>query len=145
MRISHLAFEKIKSFEGCRLRAYQDAAGVWTIGYGHTRDVRRGDQITQFTAEEYLRMDIAECVAQIETLGLELSLPQLDALVSFVFNLGIGRLRRSTLLRYIREGRSADAIKKQFRAWVYAGKPPRKLKGLVTRREWESNRFFEEY
>ena len=90
-------------------------------------------------------MDIAECVAQIETLGLELSLPQLDALVSFVFNLGIGRLRRSTLLRYIREGRSADAIKKQFRAWVYAGKPPRKLKGLVTRREWEANRFFEEY
>ena len=140
-----MAFEKIKSFEGCRLRAYQDAAGVWTIGYGHTRDVRRGDQITQFTAEEYLRMDIAEVVAQIETLGLELSLPQLDALVSFVFNLGIGRLRRSTLLRYIREGRSADAIKKQFRAWVYAGKPPKKLKGLVTRREWESNRFFEEY
>ena len=140
-----MAFEKIKSFEGCRLRAYQDAAGIWTIGYGHTRDVRRGDQITQFTAEEYLRMDIAEVVAQIETLGLELSLPQLDALVSFVFNLGIGRLRRSTLLRYIREGRSADAIKKQFRAWVYAGKPPRKLKGLVTRREWESNRFFEEY
>ena len=140
-----MAFEKIKSFEGCRLRAYQDAAGVWTIGYGHTRDVRRGDQITQFTAEEYLRMDIAECVAQIETLGLELSLPQLDALVSFVFNLGIGRLRRSTLLRYIREGRSADAIKKQFRAWVYAGKPPKKLKGLVTRREWEANRFFEEY
>ena len=140
-----MAFEKIKSFEGCRLRAYQDAAGVWTIGYGHTRDVRRGDQITQFTAEEYLRMDIAECVAQIDTLGLELTLPQLDALVSFVFNLGIGRLRRSTLLRYIREGRSADAIKKQFRAWVYAGKPPRKLKGLVTRREWEANRFFEEY
>ena len=140
-----MAFEKIKSFEGCRLRAYQDAAGIWTIGYGHTRDVRRGDQITQFTAEEYLRMDIAEVVAQIETLGLELSLPQLDALVSFVFNLGIGRLRRSTLLRYIREGRSADAIKKQFRAWLYAGKPPRKLKGLVTRREWESNRFFEEY
>ena len=145
MRNSHLAFEKIKSFEGCRLRAYQDAAGVWTIGYGHTRDVRRGDLITQFTAEEYLRMDIAECVAQIETLGLELSLPQLDALVSFVFNLGIGRLRRSTLLRYIREGRSADAIKKQFRAWVYAGKPPKKLKGLVTRRDWEANRFFEEY
>ena len=145
MRISHLAFEKIESFEGCRLRAYQDAAGVWTIGYGHTRDVRRGDQITQFTAEEYLRMDIAECVAQIDTLGLELTLPQLDALVSFVFNLGIGRLRRSTLLRYIREGRSADAIKQQFRAWVYAGKPPKKLKGLVTRRDWEANRFFEEY
>ena len=145
MQISELALEKIKAFEGCRLQAYQDAAEVWTIGYGHTRDVRRGDQITQFTAEEYLRMDIAECVAQIETLGLELTLPQLDALVSFVFNLGIGRLRRSTLLRYIREGRSADAIKKQFRAWVYAGKPPRKLKGLVTRREWEANRFFEEY
>ena len=145
MYISKLAFQKIKEFEGCKLQAYQDAAGVWTIGYGHTDKVMPGDRISQYYAEEYLRQDIEEAERQIGELGLTLTQGQLDALVSFVFNLGIGRLRRSTLLRYIREGRSADAIKKQFRAWVYAGKPPRKLKGLVTRREWEANRFFEEY
>ena len=80
--------------------------------------------------------------AQIDELGMSLSQPQLDALVSFVFNVGIGKFKESTLLRYIREGRSENDIKRQWRQWVYAGNPPRPLPGLIKRREWESIRFF---
>jgi lysozyme len=142
MQISELALEKIKAFEGCRLSAYRDAAGVLTIGYGHTRGVREGDKISQYWADEYLKEDIEAVEAQIEELGLTLSQPQLDALVSFVFNIGIGKFKESTLLRYIREGRSENDIKREWRRWVYAGNPPRTLPGLIKRREWESIRYF---
>ena len=66
MQISELALEKIKAFEGCRLQAYQDAAEVWTIGYGHTKKVKPGDKISQYWADEYLKEDIEEVEAQIE-------------------------------------------------------------------------------
>ena len=145
MQISELALEKIKAFEGCRLTAYQDAAGVWTIGYGHTKGVKPGDKISQYWADDCLRQDIEAVEAQIEKLDLTLSQPQLDALVSFVFNVGIGNLMKSTLLRFIREGRSENDIKRQWRQWVYAGNPPRPLPGLIKRREWESIRFFSVY
>lgn len=145
MQISELALEKIKAFEGCRLTAYQDAAGVWTIGYGHTKGVKPGDKISQYWADDCLRQDIEAVEAQIEKLDLTLSQPQLDALVSFVFNVGIGNLQNSTLLRYIREGRSENDIKRQWRQWVYAGNPPRPLPGLIKRREWESIRYFSVY
>ncbi len=145
MQISELALEKIKAFEGCRLTAYQDAAGVCTIGYGHTKGVKPGDKISQYWADDYLRKDIEAVEAQIEKLDLTLSQPQLDALVSFVFNVGIGNLQNSTLLRYIREGRSENDIKRQWRQWVYAGNPPRPLPGLIKRREWESIRYFSVY
>jgi lysozyme len=145
MQISELALEKIKAFEGCRLTAYQDAAGVWTIGYGHTKDVKPGDKISQYWADECLKKDIEAVEAQIEKLDLTLSQPQLDALVSFVFNIGIGKFKESTLLKWIREGRSENDIKKQWRQWVYAGNPPRPLPGLIKRREWESIRYFSVY
>ena len=129
MQISELALEKIKAFEGCRLQAYQDAAEVWTIGYGHTKKVKPGDKISQYWADEYLKEDIEEVEAQIEELGLTL-------------NIGIGKFKESTLLRYIREGRSENDIKREWRRWVYAGNPPRTLPGLIKRREWESIRYF---
>ena len=66
---------------------------------------------------------------------------QFDALVSFVFNLGIDRLKTSTLLKVIREGGSKNAIKREFKRWVHAG--GKQLKGLERRREWEAKRFFE--
>ena len=142
MQISELALQKIKDFEGCRLTAYQDAAGVWTIGYGHTKDVKPGDKISQYWADDCLQKDIEQVEAQIDELGLPLSQPQLDALMSFVFNVGIGKFKESTLLKYIRAGRSEDDIKWQWRRWIYAGNPARTLPGLIKRREWESIRFF---
>lgn len=127
--------------EGLRLEAYEDAAGVPTIGYGHTKDVRMGDRISEYWAKELLRDDIDEAERQVKELGVARNEAQLDALVSFVFNLGIGRLKESTLLRVIREGGSKADIKREFKRWVYAG--GKRLKGLELRREWESKRFFE--
>ena len=122
MFISELAIKKIKEFEGCKLQAYQDAAGVWTIGYGHTYNVREGDRISQWYADDMTQ-------------------EQLDAVVSFVFNLGIRRWQYSTLRRYIMLGKSKDKIRAEWMRWVHAG--GKRLAGLVKRRQWECNRFFE--
>ena len=141
MKTTERLLNQLMVMEGLRLEAYEDAAGVPTIGYGHTKDVRMGDRISEYWAKELLRNDIDEAEQQAKELGVARTEGQLDALTSFVFNLGIGRLKESTLLRVIREGGSKQQIRKEFKRWVYAG--GKKLPGLVTRREWEAKRFFE--
>ena len=132
---------KLMEFEGLRLNAYKDAAGVPTIGYGHTRQVRMGDRITAWYAKDLLTEDIAYFEDQVKALDVARSEGQLDALVSFAFNLGIDSLKKSTLLKVIREGGSKSQIKREFKRWVYAD--GKKLRGLEKRREWEAKRFFE--
>ena len=118
METSTLLFEKLKEFEGLRLEAYRDAAGVLTIGYGHTKEVREGDRISEYWARELLKEDIERATLQVLKLGVCRTQGQLDALVSFTFNLGFGRLRKSTLLKVIkRQGAAAD-IKREFKRWV---------------------------
>ena len=141
MKTTDILLEKLMEMEGLRLEAYQDAAGVPTIGYGHTKNVRMGDRISEYWAKELLREDIEEAEWQVKELRVAKTAGQLDALVSFVFNLGIGRLKSSTLLKVIREGGSMQQVKKEFKRWVYAG--GKQLPGLVKRREWEARRFFE--
>ena len=141
MTTTEILLQKVMEMEGCRLEAYQDTAGVPTIGYGHTKNVRMGDRISQYWAKEMLREDIEEAEWLVKELGVAKTEGQLDALVSFVFNLGIGRLNTSTLLKVIRNGGSMQQIKKEFKRWVYAG--GKQLPGLVKRREWEAKRFFE--
>ena len=127
--------------EGLSLEAYRDAAGVVTIGYGHTKDVEMGDKISPWWAKELLVNDIREVEEQVRALGVARTEAQLDALVSFAFNLGIGRLKNSTLLRFIREQRNMREIKREWNRWVFAG--GQRLKGLERRRAWEAKRFFE--
>ena len=127
--------------EGLSLEAYEDCAGVPTIGYGHTKDVKMGDRISKYWAKELLKDDVREVEQQVQALNVAQTQGQFDALVSFAFNLGIGRLKSSTLLKVIREGGSKNAIKKEFKRWVYAG--GKKLRGLELRREWEAKRFFD--
>ena len=141
MKTTDILLEKLIEMEGLRLEAYQDAAGVPTIGYGHTKNVRMGDRISEYWAKELLREDIEEAEWQVKELRVAKTEGQLDALVSFVFNLGIGRLKSSTLLKVIREGGSMQQVKKEFKRWVYGG--GKQLPGLVKRREWEARRFFE--
>lgn len=84
--------ELIKSFEGCRLKAYQDVAGIWTIGYGHTGNVRPGMSITQEQAETFLRADLKkfeQCINRC--VAVPLTQNMFDALVSFTYNVGTGR------------------------------------------------------
>ena len=142
MRVSDICFGKLKEFEGLRTEAYYDAAGVLTIGYGHTgHDVRPGDVISKYWAEHLLKADLYDVEKAVESLGVARTQGQFDALVSFVFNLGIGRLLHSTLLRVIRNGGSKSQIQREFKKWVYAG--GKRLRGLEKRREWEARRFFE--
>ncbi len=139
--VTDLLIHKLMEMEGLRLDAYVDAAGVWTIGYGHTKNVRQGDKISEYWAKELLMQDLAEVEKQVKALGVAKTQGQLDALVSFAFNLGIGNLKRSTLLKCIKEQRSMREIKRQFMRWVYADN--KILKGLQRRRAWEAKRFFE--
>ena len=145
MYITELAFKKIKEFEGCKLQAYQDAAGVWTIGYGHTYNVRQGDRISQWYADDMLREDLENVERQLMELHdpevLRMTQGQLDAVVSFVFNLGIKRWQYSTLRRLIMLKKPKEVIQKEWMRWVFAG--GKRLPGLVKRRQWECNRFFE--
>ena len=133
--------KKLMEMEGCRLTAYRDAAGVPTIGYGHTKGVRMGDRISPLWAKELLQMDVDETEREVRELGVARTEGQLDALTSFAFSVGIERLKFSTLLEVIRKGGSKQQIKKEFKRWVYAG--GKRLKGLELRREWEARRFFE--
>ena len=140
MKISDIAFNKIKEFEGLRTEAYLDAAGVLTIGYGHTgSDVLAGDRISEYYASELLREDVAKVEREVERMRVARTQGQFDALVSFAFNVGAERLRRSKLVGMIRQGRSYREIKAEFKRWVYAG--GRKLPGLERRREWEAEWF----
>jgi len=141
MITTEILLTKLMEFEGLRLEAYRDAAGVATIGYGHTHNVRMGDRITCWYAKDLLKEDIAYFEDQVRQLGVARTEGQLDALVSFAFNLGMRRLKESTLLHVVREGGSKEQIKREFKRWVYAD--GQLLKGLVKRREWEAKRFFE--
>ena len=141
MKTSDRLLTQLMMMEGLRLTAYRDAAGVLTIGYGHTRGVREGDRISPYWAQELLQMDIDEAEKAVKELHVARTPGQLDALVSLAFNIGVDRLKGSTLLKVIREGGSKAAITREFKRWVYAG--GRRLRGLELRREWEARRFFE--
>lgn len=141
MITTEILLVKLMEFEGLRLKAYKDAAGVPTIGYGHTHNVKMGDRITAWYAKDLLSEDIAYFEDKVKKLGVAKTEGQLDALVSFAFNLGFDRLARSTLLKVIRQGGSKSAIKREFKRWVYAD--GQKLQGLEKRREWEAKRFFD--
>ena len=142
MEASIVVIQKIKEFEGLRLEAYRDAAGVLTIGYGHTgADISPGDKISRYWADELLRDDVERFEAEVRRLKVARTQGQFDALLSFVYNLGTERLKSSTLLKTIRNGGSHAAIRREFMRWVYSG--GKRLSGLERRRKWEAKRFFE--
>lgn len=98
-KIGQAGLALIKQYEGCRLAAYRCAAGVWTIGYGHTAGVHSGMTITQAQADAYLQQDIAKFEGYVNNpayvpITANLNQNQFDALVSFAFNLGAGNLRK---------------------------------------------------
>lgn len=141
MKASQTLINAIKRFEGCRLEAYQDSAGVWTIGYGHTAGVKRGDRINTLQAEAFLRQDLTRFEAEASKVRSCTAQGRFDAVVDFMYNCGVANFNSSTLKKYIEAGRPAWECQEQFLRWVNAG--GRKLGGLVTRRIWEANRFAE--
>lgn len=139
MRTSQKGIDLIKKFEGCRLNSYRCPAGVWTIGYGHTKGVKEGGKITQAQAEDFLKEDLKIYERAVEgCVKVPLSQNQFDALVSFCYNCGGEALRTSTLLRLLNEGRYFEAAE-QFLRWNKAG--GKVLAGLTRRREEERELF----
>ena len=141
MEASDLLIKKITEFEGFSNTAYRCPAGKWTCGIGHTLGVTATTTCTRKEAEQWLKEDLAPVEAYVNTIEQVRTQGQYDALVDFAYNLGLGNLKSSTLLRKIKEGAPTGDIQEQFRRWVYAG--GKKLKGLVRRREWEAQRWAE--
>ena len=140
MKASIDAYELIKQFEGLRLEAYLCPAGIWTIGYGHTSGVSPNSFITIQEADEYLHRDVASIEMQLNKLNLILRQCQWDAIVSFVFNVGIGNFKSSTLLAKIRTNPDDNSIMDEFLRWVYAN--GKVMKGLQKRRLAEMKLYF---
>lgn len=139
LKISDNGLNLIKKFEGCRLKAYKDAVGVWTIGYGHTKGVYIGQTISMTQATEYLRQDCANAEKHVNSFNSKYHWTQneFDALVSFAFNIGsINQLTANGK-------RSKTEISNKFTQYSKAG--GRTLKGLLTRRKAEKALFDKDY
>lgn len=137
--ISQAGIDLIKSFEGCKLTAYQDSVGVWTIGYGHTGDVYPGMIITQEKAEELLRSDLKTAENAVNAKVIyPITQNMFDALVSLTFNIGSDAFGTSTLLKKLNQG-DINGAANEFDKWIYAGSKVQP--GLVRRRAAEKEMF----
>jgi len=140
------AAKVIAQFEGLELKAYQDSAGIWTIGYGNTRNpytglpIKQGDKITKKEALDWLRITTASVEADVKRLvKVPINTNQRLALASLVFNIGAGAFARSTLLRLLNSGADKAAVAAQFLRWNRAG--GKVIPGLTKRRKAESELF----
>ena len=132
----------IKTWEGCRLNAYKCPAGVWTIGYGHTEGVKAGMTITQQQADAMFDEEIEKFEKQVRPLVADVALTQnqYDSLVSLAYNIGVGALRKSTLLKKVKANPNDPTIRTAFMQWIRGG--GKILPGLQKRREMEANHYF---
>ena len=129
----------VKKFEGCRLTAYVDPVGIWTIGYGHTAGVTPHMTITQEVADEMLKEDLTVFAAGVKkVVNVPINDNELGALTSFAYNVGLGNLRGSTLLKKLNSGDRQGAAD-EFRNWTKAG--GKVMNGLIRRREAERDLF----
>lgn len=142
MVTSESGIRMIKSFEGLRMEAYRCPAGILTIGYGHTGNVREGQVCTEKEAEMWLIEDIREAEKAVSNIKASRLLRQneFDALVSFAFNVGVNAFRDSTLLKLIKQGADEATIRAEFGKWCHSG--GRRIDGLVRRRKAEADMFF---
>ena len=136
MNISSEGISLIKKFEGCELESYQDAVGVWTIGYGHTKDVKEGMTISKEQADNMLLNELDEYCGYVnDAVKVDLEQNQFDALVAWTYNLGPTNLNKSSMLVEI-NNKNWDEVPHQIKRWNKAG--GKVLQGLVRRREAEA-------
>ncbi len=143
MKISDAGLNKLKKFEGLELCPYLDSAGKITIGYGHLilpheKHLLTGC-ITEPEAERLLRNDVKTAEKYVNKyVDVPLSQNEFDALVSFVYNVGGGAFKASTMLKRLNSGNKHLAAD-EFERWIYAGGV--KSKGLLARRMAEKKTF----
>ncbi|WP_339875206.1 lysozyme [Olleya marilimosa] len=147
MKVSKKGLNLIKKHEGWRNHPYLDIVGVPTIGYGNTyyndgRKVYLTDKpITLKEGEELLKIIVNKFEAGVNKLiKVQLNENQFDALVSFAYNLGLGALGRSTLLKKVNNNPNDESIKDEFKRWNRAG--GKVVKGLKKRRNEEAYLYF---
>lgn len=145
MTPSENCYSLIRHFEGCRLKAYKCPAGIWTIGYGNTqyedgRMVKEGDVITQSRAATLLQFIVAKFAISTDMMvKQEIRQHEFDALVSFCYNVGVGNLEKSTLLRKVNKRSPVDEVVAEFMKWNKAR--GQELAGLTRRRASEAYLF----
>ncbi len=140
MRTGHAGISLVKQFESLRCEAYRCPAGIWTIGYGHTAGVRRGDRIDTRKAEQLLAEDLRQFEEVVNRECPNVNQNQFDALVSFVFNIGTGNFLKSTLLKCVKANPQNMNIRYEFSRWNKANGTV--LAGLVRRRKAEADLYF---
>lgn len=129
----------IKKYEGCRLKAYKCPSGIWTIGYGHTKGVEKGQKITLKQAENFLKEDIKKYENGVnKAVSVALNQNQFDALVSFSYNCGLGALQSSTLLKKL-NAKDYKGASSEFLRWNKSN--GKVLNGLIRRRKAEKALF----
>ena len=139
MKTSQYGIDLIKHFEGCELKAYKCPAGVWTIGYGHTKGVQPGDEWSEDHADHMLQVELEEYEGYVSKyVTAPLGQNQFDALVSWTYNLGGGNLSASTMLKVLNAG-EYDEVPNQMLRWNKAG--GKVLEGLTRRRQAEADMF----
>ena len=145
MSVNKATLDLIKQYEGCKLTAYQDMVGVWTIGYGTTAmaDVgivpAKGMTITQERAEDLLRQGVDKFATTVDAMiTTSVNANEFGACVSLAYNIGPTAFAKSTVLRELNAG-NYDKAAAAFRMWNKAGGEV--IKGLVNRREAEIKLF----
>lgn len=141
MRTSQRGIDLIKEFEGFCPTVYRCPGGVYTIGYGHTRDVELGDMCTKEEAEQYLKEDLRDAEEMVEHLvKVPLKQHQFDALVSLIYNIGASNFYSSTIREVINsQSKDIEEYRKAWMMWVKSKK--KVLKGLIRRRTAEFELF----
>lgn len=139
MKTSKKGLDLIKHFEGFRSQAYVCPAGVLTIGYGTTSGVKRGQVVTEAQATQMLINDVSKFEKTVNTLvTVPLTQDQFDGLVAFVYNVGPGNFKTSTLLRHLNLKMYSD-VPAQMLRWNKA--KGQVLNGLTRRRAAEGTLF----
>jgi lysozyme len=145
MKTGERGLKLIKEFEGCKLKAYQCPAGVWTIGIGSTH-YGDGTPVTknrtlpnEGAAIALLAATIGQYEKAVNATGVELTQNEFDALVCLCYNIGAGNFFKSTLVKMLKAGDDKAEIAKQFLRWDKAGGKP--LAGLTRRRNAEAELF----
>ena len=137
MKASQDCVDLVKFFEGFEGKAYLCPANVWTIGYGRTKNVQEGDRITKVQAERDLLEELEEFAEQVlNSVKVELTQNELDALTSWTYNLGVGNLNSSTLLKKLNAG-DKDSVPSEMLRWNKAS--GKVLAGLTRRRQAEAD------
>ena len=139
MKTSNQGKNLIKEAEGLRLEAYRCPAGVPTIGWGQTKGVKMGQRITLAMAEDLLVEDLGPIERLLNGLKINFRQEQFDALVSWIFNLGSGNFKSSTMYKRILADANDEEITDSLIKWTYSGK--QQLPGLMKRRVAEANLF----